>query len=180
MARTTKNANPTTDFAAHSARQAKFKYYEQRFILHPGQMSGFVTPVRLNWQTIPFHKRNIPSVSNRAGVYAFSIRRNNQDLPPHDYVLYIGQVGAKRSGARTIRARIREYFGERVRKKRPHIWEFLNKWKGVLFFHFAELDATTVNLEKIEAKLNDALVPPYSIRDFTATIRQAKKLWSLT
>lgn len=155
-------------------------YFEQTFVLHPEQLKTFSISYQLQWQCVPFDEKNIEKVIQKRGVYAISVRHNDTRLPPHDYVLYIGQAGAKRSGTRTVRARIREYFRERDRMKRPHIWEILNKWNGVLFFHFAAIESSGKMIKTIEQKLNDALLPPYSIGDFSANIRQAKRIWSLT
>lgn len=99
-------------------------------------------------------------------------------LPPHSYVLYIGQTGARANG-RTLRLRIGNYFEEQTNPKRAHIYKFLNKWKTCLTVHFAAVDPKKADLLKVEAKLNDALIPPYSIRDFSPRIRKAELAGSL-
>ena len=61
-----------------------------------------------------------------------------------------------------------------------HVWEFLNKWDGCLFFHFAPVDAKQADLAEIEQRLNDAMMPPYSRCDFSAEIRKRKRIWEVS
>src|ERR1035438_1992753 len=164
------------DFATHAADQKEIAYYTQSFILHPKQLQGLQLPVSLAWQRIPFLSHNATSVTEKPGVYAFVIQHEAQGLPPHGYIAYIGQTGAKRKD-RTLRDRFKDYFGERKRPKRPRIYELLNKWEECLVFHFARIDPGVANLLDIEAKLNDAIMPPYSQQDFSAEIRMKKQIW---
>jgi len=167
------------DFASHRARQKDFAYYTQRFLLDPRLILRCALPAQLTWHRVPFTKSTLNLVANQPGVYAFAIGRDTRHLPPHGYVLYIGQTGAKKND-RTLRQRAKEYYVEKTTGTRPHISEFLNKWNRCLFFHFAPLDPNVVDLLKIEAILNDALVPPYSIKDFSADIRKQKAIWGLS
>jgi hypothetical protein len=56
----------------------------------------------------------------------------------------------------------------------------LNKWKGLLFFYFAPVDPAIASLLDVEAKLNDAMIPPYSQQDFSADIRKKKNILEAT
>jgi hypothetical protein len=69
--------------------------FRQHFTLDPKQLRGLILPVDLNWQTIRFAKRNVPNVTKQPGIYAFAVAHREGGLPPHSYVLYIGQTGAK-------------------------------------------------------------------------------------
>ena len=172
-----KSAPP--DFAKHDKAMARLSRYEQRFVLSPDRFKGGSVLPALAWNTINFSKAAITTVASTPGLYAFSIVTQRQGLPPHGYVLYIGQTGAKKY-SRTLRVRAGEYLKEKKTGKRKHVWEFLNKWSGHLSFHFASVDPKTENLEALEQGLNDALMPPYSVNDFSVEIKAQKKAWQLT
>lgn len=123
--------------------------------------------------------KNLDSVIQQPGIYAFAISAANDWLPPHGYIIYIGQTGAAQPD-RTLGHRVKEYAREKKRPKRKHVWEFLNKWDGSLIFYFAPADPNAVDLLQLEALLNDALVPPYSIQDFSPEVRARKDIWDLT
>jgi hypothetical protein len=167
------------DFASHAVVQKEIEYYTQRFILRPRQLVDLSLPVVLNWQRIRFVKKYSSSVVEAPGIYAFVIQHDGLGLPPHGYVAYIGQTGAERQ-KRTLRDRFNDYFGEKKRPKRKHIWELLNKWDECLFFHFAPVDVKRADLAKIEQQLNDAMMPPYSRFDFSADIRKRKRIWEVS
>ena len=158
----------------------RLKYFEQRFILSADRFKGPPIPGSLVWTTIShFTVAQIPSIIAKPGVYAFSVVNRRGGMPPHGYVLYVGQTGAKKN-ARTLRQRAREYLNEKRTGKRRHVWDFLNKWSGHLSFHFAKLDPNSYDLEEVEKLLNDSLLPPYVINDFGTEIKAKKKAWSLT
>jgi len=161
------------------SREEQLGRFRQHFTLDPKQLRSLKLPVRLEWKTVRFLKRNLASIARMKGVYAFAIAHHESDLPPHSYILYIGQTGA-RANERTLRARIGDYFEEQTNPKRAHVYKFLKKWKTCLSVHFAAVDAKKANLLKIEAKLNDALIPPYSVKDFSPRIRKAKRLTELS
>ena len=165
------------DFPAVQAELASLVLYSPTFRLNPAKMAALSLPVQLQWQQMPFREDNVDSILDEPGVYAFAITHSQPGLPPHGYVLYIGEVGGKRGSKRTLRARFKEYLRERTGKtKRHHVAYFLNSWETCLVFHFASLDPNTVDLLDVERRLNDAMIPPYSRGDFSPEIRQMKKL----
>lgn len=167
------------DIAGIVSKEEQLSRFRQHFTLDPKQLRGLELDVNLEWQTVRFTKRNVTSVAKLRGVYAFAVAHTEGSLPPHSYVLYIGQTGAK-PNERTLRKRVGDYFNETHNPKRPHVYKFLKKWRTCLLFHFAPLDPHEVDLLDIEAKLNDALMPPYSVNDFSPEIRKAKRLMELT
>jgi hypothetical protein len=167
------------DFNVHKRSAQGLRYYEQRFLLSPKQFSQFSSPATLAWTTVSFGPKCLSSVISEPGLYAFSIQTPKAGLPPHSYILYIGQTGAKQK-TRTLRKRAGEYLKEEKSAKRRHVWEFLNKWSKHLSFHFAPVDPEIYDLEDIEKRLNDALLPPYSVNDFSAEIKVQKKAWQRT
>lgn len=165
------------DFARRATEEKNFRHYKQHFWLNPKQLRAFTLPVQLTWFRVPFRARVLGTVINRPGVYAFSVAHDAGGLPPHGYVLYVGQTGAKKKGnIRTLRQRAKEYFREKKTGSRPHIASFLNKWSKCLYFYYAQLDPAVVNLLDVETKLNDALIPPYSVGDFSPEIRRLKRI----
>ena len=159
------------------ATLGEMKSYSPRFSLNPKNMDKIALPVVLTWQQTLFKKENTSLVVDKPGVYAFAIQHPKADLPPHSYVLYIGQSGAgKGKKARTLRVRFTEYFREKRKPKRPLVHYFLNAWDGCLSFYFAPVDPKATKLLDVEIILNDAMMPPFSINDFTAEVRARKRL----
>lgn len=169
----------TPNFAKHDKEMAQLVRYEQRFILSPDRFKAGLSLPPLSWNTTEFSPSGIAVVTSQPGLYAFSVVAQRQGLPPHSYVLYVGQTGAKRN-ARSLRIRAGEYLKEKKTGKRRHVWEFLNKWSGHLSFHFVPVDPTKHDLEALEKALNDALMPPYSMNDFSVEIKAQKKAWQFT
>lgn len=164
------------DFASVQAKVADMLTFAPKFILNPAYMQALALPIQLQWQQMPFDRHKADTLVESPGIYAFSIQHAQAGLPPHSYVLYIGEVGAKQGPTRTLRARYKEYFREKVRPKRQHVAYFLNAWESCLVFHFVTLDPKAVNLLEIEMKLNDALIPPFSRGDFSPEVRPMKRL----
>jgi hypothetical protein len=165
------------DPAAQQIAQRNFRHYEQQFYISPKQLRGCLLPAKLTWNRVPFKKKQLRMITNQPGVYAFSVLHDSGNLPPHGYVLYVGQTGGKKKAQhRTLRQRAREYYREKTAGRREHVALFLNKWSKCLYFYYAQLDPTTVDLLDVESKLNDALIPPYSVADFSPKIRKSKRI----
>lgn len=164
------------DFPSVQAKLSGLTLYSATFRLNPTNLAALALPVGLQWQQIPFRPENADTIVEQPGVYAFAIAHGQTGLPPHGYVLYIGEVGAKSGPSRTLRARYKDYLREKLRGKRPGVAYFLNAWETCLVFHFAVLDPAAVDLFDVEKKLNDAMIPPYSRADFSPEIRQMKRL----
>lgn len=167
------------DFNAHQKAVRDLKYYEQRFVLSPKQFKKFISPAPLVWTTVAFGPGCLPAITSAPGLYAFSVQSAQVGLPLHSYILYIGQTGAK-GASRTLRKRAGEYLKEKKTAKRVHVWDFLNKWSNHLSFHYAPLDPATHDLEDVEKRLNDALMPPFSRNDFSVDVKAQKKAWQRT
>jgi len=143
---------------------------EVKFRLVPEQICGFSCGADLEWFVVRFTSSNANSVPDGRGVYAFVVDQTDIGLPPHGYVMYIGKAG---DGRNTLRKRFKSYFQEKKRIKRPHIHLMLNQWEQVLSFYYAEINAPGIRLTDVEVALNDALLPPFSKNDFSASIRAA-------
>ncbi len=146
------------------------KLHELRFHLMPDHLTKFHYKSFLYWEKVRFSKKNSHIVPEGRGVYAFAIEWNESGLPPHGYIMYIGKAG---DGGHSLRKRFKDYFQDLQRPKRPAIHNLLTRWKSVLSFYYAQVVDEEVQLTEIEAALNDALLPPFSKKDFSAKVRTA-------
>ncbi|MFT0621922.1 hypothetical protein ACMHYQ_04575, partial [Ectopseudomonas guguanensis] len=58
---------------------------------------------------------------------------------------------------------------------RPNVHYTLNKYKDNIYFYYATVDRDTYPLKDIETSLNDALIPPCNINDYSAEMRPKVK-----
>ena len=147
------------------------------FMLSPPLLSpiGSKLPA-LVWDWVPYGREQASKVPNdKRGVYAFVIATADTSVPTHGYVCYIGIAGRKSN--RSLRARYGDYLNEKAIAKRRHIAHLIGKWHQVLKFYFAPVndDVTSEDLQLIERNLNDAFMPPFSRKDFSATIGGKRK-----
>jgi hypothetical protein len=147
----------------------------QRFFLHPQLLAKLTLPASLTWTKVSFQAANQALVAAQRGVYAFVVRSEFADLPPHGYVMYMGITG-KEAAARTLRIRYGDYLKHqklRRPKKRVGVHNMLTIWRDCLYFYFAPVPLG-IELGIIEIALNDCLVPPFVQDDFSAEVRTAK------
>ncbi|MBZ9724864.1 hypothetical protein LB554_12985 [Mesorhizobium sp. CO1-1-11] len=92
-------------------------------------------------------------------------------LPQVQFPLYAGET-------ENLRSRYRQYLIEMKNERgRKQIRKFLNVFWGEAEFCFAQYDADKARLREIERALNDSLMPPYSVRDFSAEVRASRNAW---
>ncbi len=130
----------------------------------------------LAWNSISYGTEEIDKVpDNRRGVYAFAICENNDVLPPHGYVLYIGITG--RDSERSLRDRYKDYLNEKKVRKRVQITRMIGTWHQVLRFFFAPVgdEISSDDLKTLEKQLNTALMPPFSNNDLEAETRHKRR-----
>lgn len=137
------------------------------FLLNPGRWRTYALAHPLAWQSVRFEDQSRASVPKERGIYAFVVKHDNGYFPPHGFIMYIGITGI-RGSQRTLRERYGDYIRERQRNKRPAVYFFLNAYKDDLFFYYASMTSTAANLEELEKALNDAIVPPFNKKDFSA------------
>ena len=160
---------------------ADFAIHKRTFILSPTQWNQFKLATPLIWQQQPLSDIHTGLIPENRGVYAHSISSRNPNMPPNDYVTYVGLVGDKKQtglkGAdRHLRQRFKEYLKETDSFGRPLVWNILNRYKGFMWFHYAEVTDPVVSLHQIETALLDALLPPCNKEDFSINIRQAQDI----
>ncbi|MCY4461719.1 MAG: hypothetical protein OXC26_15195 [Albidovulum sp.] len=163
------------DFANEAAAEiGKFKL---PFIMSPDNMSagGYVV-TRLAWDSVCYGDEELERVpDDRRGVYAFVVCRDDNVLPPHGYILYIGIAG--RDSDRPLRERYKDYLNERKVKKRAQIARMIGTWHPILRFFFAPVgdEVSNEQLKLLEQQLNTALMPPFSERDLEAETNQKRR-----
>ena len=157
---------------AHDIVQAvdEIKKDRRDFYLSPTRWRRSKVTFPLVWNEVKFEAANANSIPEQSGVYAFVVRHENNHFPPHGYVMYIGITGDV-GPTRTLRVRYRDYLNEKKRDKRPRVNYMLNKYENDLYFCFVPLDRNVVDLGKLELDLNDCILPPVVVKDFTAEIR---------
>ena len=142
------------------------------------QVNQHVIPV-LKWDSIRYGNAELSKVPNdKRGVYAFAICQNNDVLPPHGYILYIGIAG--HNSDRSLRERYKDYLNEKMVSKRARIARMIGTWHEVLWFFFApvEKNISSEDLKKLELQLNTALMPPFSKGDLDADTKQKRRAFT--
>jgi hypothetical protein len=143
----------------------------QAFLLSPRRWRTSKVQVPLAWKSVKFEAANRPQVPAIRGVYAFIVQHVNGHFPPHGYIMYIGITGDV-SATRTLNDRYYEYLVEKRKQKRAKIAYMLNKYADDLYFTYATITDPNFDLGKLELELNDAVIPPVVVKDFTAEIRE--------
>jgi len=146
----------STVFAPRSP--ADFKL--QNMILFPRAWAGFRSPVKLQWEQVPFsptRAREVPN--NECGVYSFVVQPGIANHPACSYLLYVGKT------ERNFRKRYQEYLADLragMTSRRPHIAGMLTKWSGYLWFCYAPIRDEGKIVETEDA-LIEAYLPPTNV-----------------
>lgn len=125
------------------------------------------------WKHVEFDRKNAKSIPPIVGLYAFVLRLPYPGLPPHGWVLYIGQTGDSDS-QQNLRQRFANYIAEQKKPKRMNVYFMLNAWKDDLLFFYTELPTRKHELLSLETKLLDAFRPPFSRGGYTASIMKPR------
>ena len=173
------NLNTLIDFANDATMEiAKFTI---SVTLSPDKMMATGHPVpALAWDSVSYGDEEAEKVpADKRGVYAFAICRNNDVLPPHGYVLYIGIAG--RDSRRPLRDRYKDYLNEKKVMKRTRIARMIGTWHHVLRFYFAAVDdeLSSDDLKTLEQQLNTALMPPFSVGDLEAETKHKRRAFTV-
>ncbi len=145
--------------------------YQKKFLLWRTQWDAYTDPqTPLNWKCVKFEQDNKSKIPTKKGVYAFFIEPGIAKFPSHAYLAYIGQAGHESDG--NLQKRFEGYLQEKKRPKRIHIYRMLNLWEDYLYFYYAEIDPTQIDLEQLEQKLLDTFIPPFSKVGYSAEISE--------
>ncbi|WP_145305604.1 hypothetical protein [Gimesia fumaroli] len=163
------------DFA-NEATEEVGKYFLNISVPPMKLMSDHYQLKSLKWESICYGDEELDKVPNdQRGIYAFSICHENDVLPPHGYILYIGIAG--KGSNRSLRTRYKDYLNVKKVKKRARIARMIGHWHQVLRFYFAPIgnEVTSEDLELLEKQLNTAFMPPFSEGDLDAEIKMKRR-----
>lgn len=163
---------PSTEVAEFVEEVDRAKSFIVSFVLDPNRWSSFSSAYNLDWRSCQFTKDNKNKVPEQKGIYAFVFQVSTKNLPTHGYILYVGIVS---KSSRTLRERYGEYLLEQRRLKRPKVSVMLQKFADALRFYFAPLETDEGALEKLEADLASAVIPPTVTKDFSPRVRKIKQ-----
>lgn len=142
-----------------------------RVALHPDRWTTFAAKYALTWQIVPFKTGGSNQVPAESGFYCFVVANVAMELPLVLYPLYAGETG-------DLRRRYKDYLRERnSHRGRDHVRKFLNVFWGEVSFAFAPLDSDAAVRRLVERDLNDALMPSFSIKDFSARVKARRGAW---
>lgn len=128
----------------------------------------------LNWTRLKFEENNYTIIPQVRGIYVFTLALETGLLPEHGYILYMGITGDKSKA--TLRSRFNQYVADYKKKKgRPKVYNFLERWKGDLYFSFVPIPDNRKSLSKLEKNFLSAVIPPVNERDITARISSARR-----
>lgn len=139
--------------------------------LFPARWNAFSAVHKLDWKSVDFNESGKASVDDKSGVYCFHVGHAYTELPIIGVALYGGETV-------NLRTRYGQYMQEKTKPDgRVGVKKFLNVFEGELVFRWAVVDEPKATLRVLERALNDALMPAYSIRDFSAEVKAGKDAW---
>jgi len=164
------------DFDLEVQLAHKLMPFERRFLLSPNLWRNKPTTVQLNWTSYKFTKENKNSIPEEKGIYMFVVSHKADWIPENNYILYVGQTGYKKPH-RTLKVRYQDYLNDQKSSRdRKKINEMLNLWKDDIYFVCSTVPPRT-HLGKLEARLTECLIPPYSEGDIpVGEIKKAIKV----
>lgn len=128
----------------------------------------------LNW-SVPqlFTAANKAHVPKLPGIYLFFVKPNPQIYPEQSYIMYVGY-------SMNLFKRYGDYLTTYKNSDEPNYFErrlMLNAWEDCLFYTYIELqNMSEADIQNIEEKIIDSIVPPIN-RDFAnAKIKQQVRL----
>ncbi len=139
------------------------------FTLDPKSWPSADISPPFHWDSVEFNEANAKNIPEEPGLYAFVLQLPYSGLPPHGWVMYIGESGHGDS-KHNLRARFKNYHAEQKKFKRIQTFLMLNAWKGHLLFFYTILPSRKHELKDLETKLLDAFRPPYSRGGYSASL----------
>lgn len=139
---------------------------------YPDRWRDFCAHYNLTWTFTPFERERADQITNAPGVYCFHIGHDLTCLPTFGLSLYGGIT------IRSLRTRFLEYFRERDSEQgRQWVRQFLFVFDGELSFGWSPVDTAAIDLKTLERNFNDAMMPHYSVKDFSAAVRAGRNAW---
>lgn len=143
----------------------------RRFYVSPARWRKSRVTTALHWCKVKFLRDNKSLIPAQRGIYAFTVQHDNDHFPPHGFIMYIGITGEVAKN-RTLQKRFMDYLYEKKRAKRPKVHYMLNKYEKDLYFYYCPIADGGIDLGELELNLNDAILPPVVVKDFSAEIRE--------
>ena len=138
---------------------------------HPKRWAKFAKTHALAWNLAVFRVGGAQAVPKGPGFYCFVVANPAGQLPLVLYPLYAGETN-------DLRRRYREYIREKNSPTgRVTVRKFLKVFWGGITFAYAPMNIDGAARRTIEKQLNDALMPPYSQKDFSAEVKAKKVAW---
>ncbi len=138
---------------------------------HPKRWQDFAGKHQLTWQSKPFKLSGKATVPAEPGFYCFVVANAAPNLPAVFFPLYAGETD-------NLKRRYGDYLREKSSPNgRLQVRKFLNVFSDEVAFAFAPYDSDTATRRSVEKELNDALMPPYSQKDFSAEVKRKKAAW---
>jgi hypothetical protein len=138
---------------------------------HPKRWQDFAGKHQLAWHSCPFKRNGSAAVPAEPGFYCFVVANAAPNLPAVFFPLYAGET-------ENLQRRYGDYIREKSSPKgRVQVRKFLNVFSGEVAFAFAPYASDTATRRSVEKELNDALMPPYSQKDFSAEVKRKKAAW---
>ena len=154
---------------------AELSENEQRIVrtqIFPDRWRVFCDQYNIIWQYTPFDREHVQHISTDPGVYCFHVGHALDCLPPLGLSLYGGIA------TRSLRRRCLRYFWEKdAEQGRVHVRKFLQVFEGELTLGWSEVDTQTIDIKTLEKDFNDAMMPHYSVKDFSAAVRAGRNAW---
>ncbi|MCY4309191.1 MAG: hypothetical protein OXC57_13105 [Rhodobacteraceae bacterium] len=142
-----------------------------RLQLNPSRWKKYCDEYKHNWNFTPFEPNRVNQIPEKPGLYCFYIGHDLKCLPRIGLSLYGGIT------TRTLKIRFKEYLNEKDNDKgRITVKKFLNVFDGELSFGWVVVENTSI-LSQLEKDFNDAMMPPYSIKDYSAIVRSERNAW---
>ena len=127
----------------HAKRMGK---YEFELYPHLWERKGFARRMKkVSWQHVFFNEANKVKVPKTSGIYMFVVAPRHAFLRDHTYIFYVGQ-------AVNLHQRFDEYLteelGEDLEHDRERIVDFLDRFRGFLYFNYFECARTELDLRE--------------------------------
>ena len=140
--------------------------------IFPDRWRLFCDQYNLAWHYTPFEREHVCQLSTAPGVYCFHLGHALDCLPPLGISLYGGIT------TDSLRTRCLRYFWEKdADQGRFWVRKFLQVFEGELTLGWSEVDTSAVDIRALEKDFNDAMMPQYSVKDFSAAVRAARNAW---
>ena len=129
------------------------RHFLQAFVLWPQQWRRCAALRGVVWRKIKYVPRQIRTLPNEPGIYAFVVSPSVVGTPDFNYLLYIGKAERQ-----TLKQRCRQYrYESRRPKPRVHIVRMLRNWRNHLHLYYAPVPG---DVTAVEERLLAAFIPP--------------------